>query len=201
MARSVSRADDLVDALGLVALPVRSGEQVLPAAVAGGAAADVGEVVGVAVDELQRVVAVLLDRRDGQHQRFGAQVGADRRVRRVRVRRLDRLVLGRVNPCGVVDLVPAALVLGVVLVDEVGVLHPVVVDHREAVDVGLLGDGAGLLGGDTAAGRGGGDDVRRLLRRLSVLQPTSEQRGDRQDTPIRRITASRAPRCARSSSV
>ena len=96
-------SDDLVDALGFVALPVRPGQKVFPAAVTGGAAAHVGEVVGVEVDELQRVVAVLFDRRNGQHQRFGAQVGADRRVRRVRVRRLDRLVFGRVNPvrcCG-----------------------------------------------------------------------------------------------------
>ena len=69
-------ANDLVDALGLVALPVRPGQQVLAAAVAGGATADIGEVVGVAVDELQRVVPVLLDRRDGEHQRFGTQVRA-----------------------------------------------------------------------------------------------------------------------------
>jgi hypothetical protein len=57
--------DDPVDAFWFVALPIRARQKVFAAAVAGGAAADVGEVVGVADDELQGVVAVLLDRRDG----------------------------------------------------------------------------------------------------------------------------------------
>ena len=161
--------DDLVDTLRLFALPIRPRQKVFPAAVAGGAAADVGHVVRVEVDELQRVVAVLLDRRDGQDQRFGAQVGAEGRVRRVRVRCLDRLVLGCVQPCGVVDLVPSALVLGVVLVDEVRVHDPVVVDDRKAVDVGLFRDRTRLLGRH-------GSGARRWRRRRRLLVPVGAAR-------------------------
>ena len=43
-------------------------------------------------------------------------------------------------------------------VDEVGVLDPVAVHHREAVDVGLLGDRPGLVGGQRTA-RGRWDDA------------------------------------------
>jgi hypothetical protein len=45
--------DHRLDAFGLLALPVRPGEQEVPRVVAGGAAADVSEVERVEVDELE----------------------------------------------------------------------------------------------------------------------------------------------------
>ena len=55
-------------------MPAGSDEQVLAAVVARGAAADVVDVEGVGIDELQAVVAAGLDRWHGQQKRFGAQV-------------------------------------------------------------------------------------------------------------------------------
>ena len=54
-------------------------------------------------------------------------------------------------------MVPGRLVLGVFGVDEIGVLDAVVVDHREAVDVGLLGYRACFLRCD-ALGAGDRDE-------------------------------------------
>ena len=53
--------DEAVDANGCVAVPARSSEQIRTAAVAGRAAAEVVEIVGVAVDELDRVITARLD--------------------------------------------------------------------------------------------------------------------------------------------
>ena len=139
-------ADHRLDALRLGAVPVRPGEQEVAGVVAGGAAADVGEVERVHVDELQRVVAALLDRRHSEHQRLGAQIRADERIRRVGVRRLDRLVVGRIDPRVVDQRVPGRLVFGAAAIDEVRVLDAVAVDQRETLDDGVLGDGAHFLG-------------------------------------------------------
>ena len=51
---------------------------------------------------------------------------------------------GRVDARRVGDMVPGRLELGSLAVHEVVVLDAVAVHQREAVDVGLLGDGAGL---------------------------------------------------------
>ena len=59
---------------GRLALPVGPDDHVVAGLTAGGAAADVAEIEGVAVFELHRVVAALLHGGDGQHHRLGAQV-------------------------------------------------------------------------------------------------------------------------------
>jgi len=48
----------------------------------------------VHVHKLHREVAVLLDLRDGEHDRLGPEVDDRARVRRVAVDRLDRLLAG-----------------------------------------------------------------------------------------------------------
>ena len=95
---------------GLRAGPVRPGEQEAAGAVAGGAAAHIGEVERVHVDELDRIIAPLVDRRHRDHQRLGAQVGADERIGRVGIGRLDRLVVGRIDARVVDQRVPGRLV-------------------------------------------------------------------------------------------
>ena len=70
----------------------------------------VGEVEGVGVDELERVVAAGVDGGDGEDEGLDPEVGADEGVRGVGVRRPGR--------GGVGDRVPGALVLGAVLVLE-----------------------------------------------------------------------------------
>lgn len=137
-------ADHRLDALGLPALPGRAGEQIAAGAVTGGPTADIGEVEGIEVDELQRVVAPLLDCRHGEDERFGSQVGADIGIGRVGIRRLDRLVLGRIDPRIVDQRVPGRLVFRAAAVDEIGMLDAVAVDHGKAVDRRLPRDDAGL---------------------------------------------------------
>ena len=130
--------------LGFSPFQLRPGQQEAAGVVAGGAAADIGEVERVHVDELQRVVAALLDRRHREHERLGAQVRADVGIGRVGVGRLDRLVVGRVDARVVEDRVPGRLELRAAAIDEVRVLDAVVVHEREAVDGGLLRDRAHL---------------------------------------------------------
>ena len=110
--------------------------------------------IDLAYFELDAEITFLFDRRHGEHDRFGAQVRADERVRRVRVWRLDRLVSGREQTRTVPDLVPGSLVFGVRFIDPIGVLDAIIVHDREAVDIGLLGEGAGFR--RTEAGLGVG---------------------------------------------
>ena len=141
-ANSVSRADHRLYVRGFGAGPVRPGEQETAGAVAGGAAAHIGEVERVHVDELDRVIAALVDRRHRDHQRLGAQIGADERIGRVGIGRLDRLVVGRIDARVVDQRVPGRLVFGAAAIDEVRILDAIVVDQRKTPNDGVPGDGA-----------------------------------------------------------
>ena len=68
------RANHLVDTGGLIARPTRSCQQVIATCVTGRSGSDIVEVVGVSVDELQRVEPVVIDRRDRQHQRLSPKI-------------------------------------------------------------------------------------------------------------------------------
>jgi hypothetical protein len=68
------RSDNLLDALGCLALPFGSGDEETSAVVAGSTAPDIVEVEGVGVDELDAVIAFLIDRRHREHDGLGAQV-------------------------------------------------------------------------------------------------------------------------------
>jgi hypothetical protein len=63
-----------------------------------------------------------------------------------------------------VDLIPVALVLRVVLLDEVCVLDPVAIDQRKAIDIAFFRDRAGLFEVHTrlAASRMAGFEILRL---------------------------------------
>ncbi|MNP21276.1 hypothetical protein D3C76_1138880 [compost metagenome] len=71
--QSTRRANHAAETGGHIALPVRPRDQVAPGLVAGGARADVVEVVGAHVDQLKTVVAPL-HRRHLQYLGFAAQV-------------------------------------------------------------------------------------------------------------------------------
>jgi hypothetical protein len=73
-----------------------------------------------------------------------------------------------------VDLVPAALVFGVLGIDEVGMLDAITVDQREAVDIGFLGDRAGFLGRDALSA--GGPRQQRLAEHGSRQRRRADER-------------------------
>src|SRR3954453_19216079 len=54
--------------------------------------------------------------------------------------------------CGVEELVPRPLVLGILGLDEIRLLDAVAVYDREAIDVGLFSDGACFCGTDASLG-------------------------------------------------
>ena len=83
------------DARGRLPAPARTGDEEAAAVIARRAAAEVVEVVGVEVNQLEAPVAILGDGRHGEDDGFRAQVQADQRIGRVRVRRLDGRVRGR----------------------------------------------------------------------------------------------------------
>jgi hypothetical protein len=93
---------------------------------------------------------------------------AEKTVGCIGVGGLDRLVLRCENAGHVVHLVPPTLVFRVGLVDEIGILDPVAVHHREAKSVGLLDDvpqfGWRGLGG-YRLGLGGRSRIRGLVAR------------------------------------
>ena len=100
--------------------PFQSGpdDHVIAGLASGGAAADVAVVVGVAVAEHDRVVALLVHGRHGEHDRLGAQVHPHERIRRVAVRRDDGRVFVGEDAGFVLDLIERRLVLARVLVDR-----------------------------------------------------------------------------------
>ena len=148
------RPDHRLDARRRFAMPIRPGEEETARVIAGRPAADIGEVEGVHVDELERVVAILVDRRHGEHQRFGSEVCAEEGVGRIGIRRLDRLVVRRVDARIVDERVPGRLVFGAAAIDEIGILDAIAVDEREAVDRRFLGDRACFGGRERVSGRG-----------------------------------------------
>ena len=133
-------ANHLRDARRRAALPVGTSNQEGATAVPGGTAAEIGEVVGVEIDQLDAPVALLLDRGHGEHDRLPAQIQAHPGVGRVGVWGLHGRVGRGVDARNVEELVVGRLVVGVGRIDEVGVLDAVVVHHREAIHVGIPGD-------------------------------------------------------------
>ncbi|MNY09908.1 hypothetical protein D3C86_1428570 [compost metagenome] len=99
-ARSPKHHDDFgftaqhgLDAVRCRALPAGSDDQVIPRIATGAEHADIGKVVGVLVDQLKHVIALVIDRRHAQHLGFAAQVEPGPGVRRVVVRRDDVAVV------------------------------------------------------------------------------------------------------------
>ena len=78
--------EHLGDALGLVALPVRSRDHGAGGDIAGRAAARVSEIECVHVDELQREISRFLDRRIADDKGLCAKVHCDEGIGRIAVR-------------------------------------------------------------------------------------------------------------------
>jgi hypothetical protein len=159
------RVEHLLDALRGLALPARANDQVIAGFAAGGSAADVAVVKGVAVVEHHRVVTFGIDGRHRNHDRFGTQIEPGQRIGGVAVGRRDRRVFIGEDTMLVVDVIERRLPLPRVLVEDVFVHDAVVHDERQAVNEAFLGDGLdfrdagdgdfGLLVGHL----GGGDRV------------------------------------------
>ena len=130
---------------GCLALPVRSNHEVIAGVIASGAAADVAIVVGVAIDELNRVVAFLLNGRHRHHHRLSPQVQPQHRIRRVTVGRDDGRVLVGEDAGIVVNLIEGRLELAGVAIHGKRILDRVVHHDRQPVDEALLGDRFRLL--------------------------------------------------------
>ena len=148
--------DHGLDAWRRFALPVRPSQQEVSPIIARGAASHVGEVESVHVDELERVVTLLFNGRHREDERFRSEVRTQERVRCIRIRSLDRLVVRRIDSRGVAQRIPWHLEFGIAAVNEVAVLDTVAVHEWETVDVGLLGNSPCLIGrnGLTAGGHG-----------------------------------------------
>lgn len=84
----------LGDAFRLFTLPAGPGDHEVSTAITRRAATDTGEVVRVEIDQLNAVIAPLLDRRDGKPHGFWAQIERSHRIGGIRIRRPNRLVVG-----------------------------------------------------------------------------------------------------------
>ena len=130
------RTNHAVETRRRFALPVRPDDQITSGLIAGGAGADVIEVVGAQVDQLEAVVAIL-DRRHLQHHRLGAQVEQGAGVEGVVVRRDDFVVLRAEQTRFAVEAIER----------QFGIdrgEHFVVFDGGVGEDVSLLCEGFGL---------------------------------------------------------
>ncbi len=147
---------------GRLALPARAGDHVAAGIAAGGAGADIAVIERIEIDQLHRVITALLHRRNAQHHRLGPQIRRQQRIGRVAVRRDDSGVLRRRHVGFVGDGVERALILRALLVDIELIDRLVGRDHREGVDIRLLGDVVAV----EQAGRGpGGADLAQIVQR------------------------------------
>ncbi len=132
--------DDFLDPGRFLTLPVRTGQQEAARFITGCSATDLSKAKGLDVDELDRIVTVLRDFRDRQNQRCRSKIPAQKGVRRVRVRRLDRGVGRGVNAGNVDDRVWRTLVFGRARLEEILLVDAVAIDDRKAIDGGFLGN-------------------------------------------------------------
>jgi hypothetical protein len=84
-------AKHFLDARRQTAVPTWTGDEEAAAVISCSAAASVGEIKGVKINELNGVVPALLNGRHGDYHRLGSEIQTERRVNRVRVGDLDKL--------------------------------------------------------------------------------------------------------------
>lgn len=145
-----SAADDRADAFGLFPLPVGTGDEERPGAIAAGQRAHIGEVVGVEVDELELIEALRLHLRHGQDHGFRPQIDPEHTVRGIGVGGHDGSILGGEKAGLTAHLIEGALVLGPIGVNRLAVHGFEVHYHGEAIEIGLFGDGLGLCRAQSA---------------------------------------------------
>lgn len=134
-------ADHRLDTIRHFTIPIGAREQELAGFSPRGSTADVGVIVRIQVDELQRIITAGLNFRHRDNQRLGPQVRSQLRVRRIGVRRLNRPIFWCIDPAFMVQLVPACLELVPTAIHEIRVHDAVVVHKGEAVDVCLFRNG------------------------------------------------------------
>src|SRR6266550_6098218 len=103
------RGKDFLDPRRHLAYPAGANHEIVARIVAGGPAADIAIVIGIAIDELDRVVAFFFHCWYRDHHRLRAKIHPDHRIRRVTIRRDDRGVFGGGDAVLVIDLVVGAL--------------------------------------------------------------------------------------------
>src|SRR5438477_9447904 len=86
------RGKNFLDPRRHLAFPAGANHEIVARIVTGGPAADITIVIGIAIDELDRVVALFFHCRHRDHHRLRAQIHPDHRIRRVAVRRDNRRV-------------------------------------------------------------------------------------------------------------
>src|SRR6266550_4431372 len=139
------RGKDFLDPRRHLAYPAGANHEIVARIVAGGPAADIAIVIGIAVDQLHRVVAFLFHCWHRDHHRLRAQIHPDHRIRRVTIWRDDRRVFGGGDAVLVIDLVEGRLELAGLRVYGKLIHDRVVHDERQAVNESFLGDGLGFF--------------------------------------------------------
>ncbi len=124
---------------------MRPDHQVIAGCITRRAGADVAVHKRVSVDQLDRIIALGVNRRDRDDHGLRAQVEPEHRIGRVAVGRHDGRILPRERAGLVGDGVEGALVLAGVLVDAELVLRAVVHHERQPIDVAESRD---VLGGE-----------------------------------------------------
>jgi hypothetical protein len=131
---------DLLDPAGRFTLPARTNQQIVTRLAPSGSCADVAKIVGIAVDELDRVVAVLFSHRDRNNECFSAEIQPEQRVRSVAVRGNDSGVLRGSDAMLVVDFVERRLELPRIPINRKFLHHRIVHHERQAEDETFFGD-------------------------------------------------------------
>jgi hypothetical protein len=145
--------DDGLDASRRWTAPAWAGDEEAPTVVAEGAAAEVGEVVGVEINHLTGVVAGWLNLRQRDNEGLGAEIHPEIGIGRVGVGSDDELVVGGGNGFGAGEGVKCSTVVRAGWVDGLLMHRLVVSGHRKAIDERFLGDGSGFGCGDGNFGR------------------------------------------------
>src|SRR5213592_4576087 len=138
------RGKDFLDPRRHLAFPAGANHEIVARIVAGGPAADVTIVVGIAIDELDRVVALFFHCWHRDHHRLRAQIQPAHRIGRVAVRCDNRRVFGGGDAVLVIDLVEGRLELAGLRVHGKLIHDRVVHDERQAVNESFLGDRLGF---------------------------------------------------------
>ena len=138
------RGKHFLDSRRRFAFPVGTNDEIVAGVVPRRTTADVAIVVGIAVDQLHRVVALFFHGRHRNHHRLRAQIQPDHRVRCVAVWRDDRRVLRGGDAMLVVDLVEGCLELAGLRVHRELIHHRIIHHEWQTVDEAFLGDGFGF---------------------------------------------------------
>ena len=137
--------EHLLDSGRRFAFPVGTDDEVVAGIAARCAAPYVAVVVGIAVDQLHRVIALLVDGWHGNHHRLRPQVHPEKRVGCVAVGRDDRRVRWSGDVMVVVDFVERRLELAGLRVHRELIHHRVIHHEGQPVNEAFLGDCLGLF--------------------------------------------------------